>query len=149
MSDARGRRAEVVRLAAPSDGSAEPDAPLDVLARWHEHDVVDGSSLELLASIERDHRQLRELRLEAAWQRSFGWFVARSVVVFAMLVLLGVSFVGDAVPFDVVGGALAGVGLFYLVIVVTAPLRLRRHRAIRRATLARHADALRAHADGD
>lgn len=141
------RRAEVARLARSADAPDEPGDPLDVLTRWRDADLLDDEALALLTDVRAAHRQLRELRLERAWQRSFGWFVARSVVVFAMLVVLGLALAPRAVAFEVVLGALAGVALFYVVIVVTAPLRLRRHAAIRRHVLARFDARLEAFRD--
>ncbi len=144
-ADRRARQvAAVARPAAPE----EPDAPLVVLRRWRDDDLVDDAALDLLDDVARAHGQLRELRLESAWQRSFGWFVARSVVVFGMLVIFAVAFAPDAVPFASIVAALAGVGLFYVVIVLTAPFRLRRHRRIRAHCLATFHAALDRHRDG-
>lgn len=123
-------------MACVDEASGEPADPREVLARWRAAGLVDGAALELLDDVTAAHRRLRDLQLERSWQRSFGWFVARSVVVFAMLVVLALAVAPRAVSYDAVAGALGGVALFYVVIVVTAPRRLARHAAIRRATLA-------------
>lgn len=102
--------------------------------------------LEILQRTTLAWMQLRDMKLERTWQSGFGWFLARSVLIVAFGLLLLVT-VSPALG-NVIDGLLIGVGVYYLVVTSTAPLRLRRHGKRRAGILAAYAADLGGYLDG-
>jgi len=135
---AQGEAARLARRArAELPRPGDPQLLLDDLLAA---DLHGPEALALLGCTRRTHEQLRDLALEAAWQRGFGWFLARNLMLFGLLSLgLALAFSLDLQLYE---AGLAGAGLCYLLGLLLMPLRLRRHRRRRAAILEAHARTL-------
>lgn len=124
----------------------EPGDPRKLMADLAQTDCDVGEALEVVARTSLAWTQLRDMSLERSWQRGYGWFLARNVMVFAFIAL----FVRLALGLNpiVLDGALAGVALYYVIVLLLMPLRIRRHAARRRAILENYGRDLTAYLEG-
>jgi hypothetical protein len=137
---ARARLVARARRELPEPG--DPQRLMDDLAAAG----CDGSeALEVVARASLAWTQLRDLSLERAWQRGYGWFLARNLMLYGLLVL-GLRLV-LGVPPAVMDGALAGAALYYVVVLALMPLRVRGHARRRAGILAAYARDLSAWLD--
>jgi hypothetical protein len=103
------------------------------MADLAEDDAAGPEALAVVSRTTLAWMQLRDLRLERSWQGGFGWFLARNVMVFAVLVLpLSLTL---RPPAPVMWSVLIGAGGYYLLVMALAPLRLARHKRRRVAIL--------------
>lgn len=136
--DARARLVQRARAELPEPG--DPRLLMDDLAAA---DLAGPEALEVLSRSTLAWVQLRDLRLERAWQNGFGWFMARNLMWFGVLCLI--LYMALAPPMVVLEGALLGGGLYYLFVLAIAPLRLRRQTARRDGILAAYTEDLSAY----
>ncbi|MCB9897265.1 MAG: hypothetical protein H6825_04615 [Planctomycetes bacterium] len=114
----------------------EPGDPTRLMADLQGSGVDADELLEVVGRVVLAHRQLRDMNLERSWQRGYGWFLARNVMVFGLIMLalrLGLGL--NQIAMD---GALAGVALYYVVVLVLMPLRVRGHVRRRKGILANY-----------
>jgi heme A synthase len=120
-------------LARVRDELPEPGDPRRLMDDLLAADAVGPEALQVLSRTSLAWMQLRDLRLERAWQGGYGWFLARNLMLLGAIVLLTTLALRPAFP--LVAAALAGAGAYYLLVCLVAPLRLRRHARRRRAIL--------------
>ena len=98
-------------------------------------DGADGVvALAILTRTVTAWAQLRDLSQERRWQSGVGWHLGRNLVLYAVLVLLAVLVLRP--PPGLAEAALLGAGLYFLLVSLLLPLRLRRQRRVRAAVLA-------------
>lgn len=131
MSKRGDARARLVRRAR--DELPVPGDPRQLMRDLAEADATGPEALEVLSRTSLAWMQLRDLRLERAWQGGFGWFLARNVMVFAVLFLPVVLTLRP--PAIVIQSMLLGAGAYYVLVMVLSPLRIRRHKRRRAAIL--------------
>lgn len=144
MSLSRTARAALVALARAE--LPEPGDPRLLADALREAGVAGPEALEILARTTLAHTQLRDLRLERAWQSGFGWFLARNLIVFGALAL--VLFLALRPSPLVLDGALTGAALYFLLCLALAPRRLAGHRHRRAGILAAYGKDLSGYLDG-
>ncbi|MHC4846478.1 MAG: hypothetical protein ACYTCU_09995 [Planctomycetota bacterium] len=138
MSKRGDARARLIRRAR--DELPVPGDPRQLMSDLVEQDAAGAEALEVVSRTSLAWMQLRDLRLERAWQGGFGWFLARNVMVFAILVLpLALTL---RPPEPVTACVLIGAGAYYLLVMVLSPLRIRRHKQRRNAILAAYGQDL-------
>jgi len=136
-------RARLVRRA--KDELPVPGDPRQLISDLLEQDAAGTEALEVVSRTSLAWMQLRDLRLERAWQGGFGWFLARNVMIFAVLALpLALTL---RPPEPIMWSVLAGAGGYYLLVVVLSPLRISRHKRRRAAILEAYERDLSAYLD--
>lgn len=129
--DARQRLVDRAREELP-----EPGDPRRLMADLGEGEMASPEAMEILSRTSLAWQQLRDLRLERAWQSGFGWFLARTVMLLGLLVLFTATiFRPTEDGLTVIVAGFGGVAAYYLLIVATSPLRLRRHHKRKEAIL--------------
>lgn len=131
MSAASEARARLVKRAKAE--LPVPGDPRRLMADLLEQGAAGPEALEVVSRTSLAWMQLRDLRLERAWQGGFGWFLARNVMVFAVLYLFFA--LGLRPPPAVTWSVLAGAGAYYILVMLLSPLRIRRHGRRRAAIL--------------
>lgn len=127
-SEARARLLKRARRELP-----EPGDPRQLMADLAEDDAAGAEALEVLSRTTLAWTQLRDLRLERSWQGGFGWFLARNLMVFAVLILPITLTLRP--PSPMTESVLFGAGAYFMLVMLLAPLRLRRHRRRKLAIL--------------
>lgn len=136
--DERARLLERARAELP-----EPGDPRRLLDDLLDRGLHGAEALGVLARTSLAWTQLRDLRLQHAFQSAFGWFMARNLMLFGLLVLLVFALLRP--PLVVLEGALVGAAAYYLLVLALGPLRLSGQRRRREAILRAYAADLGAY----
>ncbi len=132
---ARKRLVELARAELPEPG--DPRRLMDLL---DEQGLAGPEALQVLSRTTLAWIQLRDMRLERIWQSGYGWFLARNLILFGLLMLVYALLARPDFAVIVVG--MAGAALYYLIVCALGPLRVRRHKFRRAGILAAYADDL-------
>lgn len=139
-ASARARLIELARTQLPTPGD-----PRKLIEQLQGVGADPDEQLQVLARVSLAHRQLRDLKLEAAFQSGYGWFLGRNLILFGVLGLIATLFVG--LPVQLLEPLLAGAAGFFILGALLAPLRLRRQGARRDGILAAYAADLGGYLD--
>lgn len=120
----------------------EPGDPRLLLADLRREGLHGPDALAIVERTTLAWQQLRDMRLERAWQRGFGWFLGRNLIALGVLAL--VSTLVLRMPLAIFEAILIGAGAYFVLVMALGPLRTRRHRARRAAILEAYDADLRA-----
>jgi len=123
----------------------EPGDPRALAADLRREGLAGPEALGVLERTTLAWQQLRDMRLERAWQRGFGWFLGRNLIVFGLLALASTWVL--RMPVATFDAILLGAGAYFLLVMALGPLRVRRHRARRAAILEAYGADLQAYLD--
>lgn len=112
----------------------EPGDPVELARELAEAGIDGPEALEVLARVALARRQLRDMALERVWQRGISWFLARNVMILALLALTSTMVLH--VPLPLFEAGIVGVAIYYVLTLALLPWRVRGHRR-RRATILR------------
>ena len=124
----------------------EPGDPTRLIDDLREAGLDGPEALEILQRTSLAWQQLRDMRLERAWQKGYEWFLARAILITGFLMMIYTVF-GRPSPI-LVQGAASGIVIYYLIILALGPQRLRRHKARRAGIREAYVDDLGAYLDG-
>ena len=124
----------------------EPGDPRALMDDLIEQGLHGPEALEILSRTSLAWTQLRDMRLERIWQSGYGWFLARNAMALGFLILVGLTLI-QGVAIALVHAMLIGIGAYYLLVCLLAPLRIRRHRHRRAGILENYAEDLGGYLD--
>lgn len=143
-----GSSSKAVRRRLVERGRQElprPGDPRLLLSDLIEQDLHGPEALEVISRSSLAWTQLRDMGLERSWQGGFGWFLARNLMLFGGLALLFV--ITARVPPDLLEAALVGAAVYYILVMLLMPLRIRRHARRREGILRAYGEDLGSYLD--